>query len=84
MEVVLGAENLDIDPECPTCAPQQKFKITYFDVTIHENYDRKNALKIRKKTLEIVSERTYLETLLFKSLKSTFFKKIIQTHLILQ
>ena len=49
VEVVLGAENLDIDPECPTCAPQQKFKITYFDVTIHENYDRKNALKIRKK-----------------------------------
>ena len=80
MEVVLGAENLDIDPECPTCAPQQKFKITYFDVTIHENYDRKNALKIRKNFRNFIW--TYILKDFTKSLKS--IKKIIQTHLILQ
>ena len=38
MEVLLGADNLKIDPECDTCTPQQKFTVTSSDMLQHESY----------------------------------------------
>ena len=37
-EVLLGGDDLRIDPECPSCAPQQKFRITSSDMIQHEDY----------------------------------------------
>ena len=38
-EVLLGGDDLKIDPECPQqCAPQQKFTITTSDMIQHEGY----------------------------------------------
>ena len=38
-EVMLGQTNLNEDPECTGCAPAQKFKISYNDVKVHEQWD---------------------------------------------
>ena len=38
-EVMLGQTNLDEDPECTGCAPAQKFKISYDDVIVHEQWN---------------------------------------------
>ena len=37
-EVLLGGDDLRIDPECENCAPQQKFSITSSDMIQHEGY----------------------------------------------